>query len=496
MARKERSWNQDFQTYMEEIAKHPNYRGLPIERKRDGSLSWIATAKSKVGQARKQWAENKALELNFTVQPGVYAQVMREIHPTKIHVCQICGSRMSIYYHYPSANFLKAIERKFELEFTECDHVGDIWEQLLESGVEERTLKSFFVEKFGLEFIECDDIREIWTQITNRNYAEENASKPISIIKKGLVLDKNAIIEMCEKACRLCGKKYLSPGAMSNFPDRYDGFHTYNRCCRATQDKGRSKENLKSYTRDRRAYEYWSDGNINAANLFMGSSFFEGASADHIGAISLGFVHDPRYLRPMSSSDNSTKRDRLLVEDIEAILEVETTTGVFPMSWYSAEIWNFIKTKYKAVSPAVVATAYRDMLKQNMTNFMFVLKAIIDVENGRDFLITTLIEPKADYFEHSYAFDSNGCIIKETPRHRTERSKNEFERFARVAFESVEDYNDKENRHLSPDLTQAEMAVLRQLCEKIPTVNFGSCNELLKQLMIRIQERLIQYSVS
>ena len=47
---------------------------------------------------------------------------------------------------------------------------------------------------------------------------------------------------------------------MGNPPDRLDGFHSYNRCCRGTSDKGRFKENLKRYGDDRRAYENWSDG--------------------------------------------------------------------------------------------------------------------------------------------------------------------------------------------------------------------------------------------
>ena len=108
------------------------------------------------------------------------------------------------------------------------------------------------------------------------------------------------------------------------------------------------KENLKSYTRDRRAYEYWSDGNIHAANQFMGSSFFDGTSADHIGPISLGFVHDPRYLQPMPGGDNSSKRDRLQIVDIESIIETEKRTGVYPMSWYSKLIWEYIKTNYSS----------------------------------------------------------------------------------------------------------------------------------------------------
>jgi len=466
MARTERSWNHDFQSYMEEIVRHPNYKGLPIERKGDGTLSWFAFAKGDIGQARKKWAEDKARELGLPVQPGVYAQVMREIHPTKQHVCQICGSRMSIYYHYPSVNFLKAIRREFGLEFTECDHVGDIWEQIFDGGVAEYVLRLFFKRKFELSDIDgkC----------------------------------KDEIIAACELKCREDGKALLSPGAMSNFPDRYDGFHTYNRCCRAEQDKGRSRENLKSYTKDRRAYEYWSDGNLHAANMFMGSQFFTGVSADHIGAISLGFVHDSRYLRPMTSSDNSTKRDRLLVEDIEAILVVEKETGVYPISWYSAEIWEFIKANYKRYTD-IVATFYRDMLKQNMANFMFILKKIKDSDGGHNFLSFSFIEPKYDCFLHAYEFDGLGNIIKQTPRKFTERSNNEITRFARIAFEAVDDYNVKDNRHLSPDLTLSETHELLLLCNDIGIAKvkggrdaYKPCLMRLEKLVSAIQRRLIQ----
>lgn len=460
MARTERSWNHDFQSYMEEIVAHLNYQGLPIVRKQDGTLAWIATAKSKVGAARKAWAEGKAREFDFPIQPGVYAQVMRELHPTKIHVCQICGSRMSIYYHYPSVNFLKALKREFDLEFSDCDHIGDIWEQILESGVAEGNIRLFLKRKFELSNIEG--------------------------------LCNNDIIALCELKCREGGKKHLSPGVMSNFPDRYDGFHTYNRCCRAEQDKGRSKENLKSYTKDRRAYEYWSDGNLHAANMFMGSQFFVGKSADHIGPISLGFVHDPRYLRPMTSSDNSTKRDRLLVEDIEAIITVEKATSVYPMSWYSAEIWEFIKANYKQHAD-IVATRFRDMLKQSMANFMFVLKIILEKADtaGEEFLYNELIAPKADNFEHAYKFQEDGSFTM-TPRHRTERSANEFERFKRVAFTAVDEYSEKTNRHTNADLTSDEISTLESLYADLTDgIQAKLCRKKLDGLMSDIQNRLI-----
>lgn len=285
MSKSVRVWHPNFIKYMEFIANHPNYRGLPIEKKADGSYSWIATAKSEIGRARIEWCQDKARELGFPIQAGVYADVMLAIHPTKRKVCQTCGREMSLYYHYPNANFLKALNRAFDSEFTECDHILDIWEELSKRGVPDTRIAHFLIEKGALQI---------------------SAS-----------LSREKIVEALEYACRKGDKKCLGPGAMSNFPDRYDGFHTYNRCCRSSQDKGRSKENLKSYTKDRRAYEYWSDGNIHAANQFMGSSFFDGTSADHIGPISLGFIHDPRYLQPMPGGDNSSKRDRLQLVDIE-----------------------------------------------------------------------------------------------------------------------------------------------------------------------------------
>jgi len=465
MARTERNWNDDFLSYMEFIAGHENYKGLPIERKRDGTLAWIVFGKGKIGQARKRWAEDLARDFGMTVQPGVYAQVMRKIHPLKKHICQICGSSMSIYYHYPSVNFLKALNREFGLEFTECDHIDDIWEQIKESGVDDERIRLFFKQNFKLPEIDS---------------------------KK-----KDEVIEMCESKCRKNGKKLLSPGAMSNFPDRFDGFHTYNRCCRAEQDKGRSRENLKSYTKDRRAYEYWSDGNLHAANMFMGSQYFTGVSADHIGPISLGFVHDPRYLRPMSSSDNSTKRDRLLIEDIEEILAVEEKTGVYPMSWYSSAIWEFIKENYDK-HPELVPSVYRDMLKQNMSNFMYMLKIIADHPGGTLFLFEELIDSKKTDFLFAYEFDKSGNITNTTDRNFTERNINEFIRFKRIAIEAVYDYADKENRNIKQDLKDDEHNRLMDLCKMIESaensdeVYYEDCLGEFNDLVNCVQNRIIQ----
>lgn len=107
MSRSTRDWHENFLEYMDFIISHPAYKGLAIKKKRDGSWSWFGTKKTKIGQERIKWCEEKAKELGYPIQPGVYAEVMREIHPTKLKVCQTCGEEMSIYYYYPGANLLK-----------------------------------------------------------------------------------------------------------------------------------------------------------------------------------------------------------------------------------------------------------------------------------------------------------------------------------------------------------------------------------------------------
>lgn len=283
---------------------------------------------------------------------------------------------------------------------------------------------------------------------------------------------------------------------MSNFPDRFDGFHTYNRCCRTKEDSGRSPENLRTYGKDRRAYEYWSDGNIYAANLFMHSHYFTGTSADHIGPISLGFVHDPHYLRPLSTGENSSKRDKLSFSDIKNIIEIENSTKVPAMSWFSSLIWKDIKKnylKYKNIIPI-----YREILKQNMSNFMFILWYIQTYcgEKGKEFLISSFLKPKFGCFNYDYTFDNYGNIISKKIRHKTDSSKNEFNRYIRIAFESINDYNKKENRNIKNNLDEKDLKILSDICKKI---NQNEKKHVIinkiQNLMNEIQMKLIKKNI-
>ena len=232
---------------------------------------------------------------------------------------------------------------------------------------------------------------------------------------------------------------------------------------------------------------------IHAANQFMSSVYFKGTSADHIGPISLGFVHDPSYLQPMPGGENSSKRDRLQLDDIENIIKIEERTGVYPMSWYSKLIWEFIKSNY-SIFPNKVPTLYRDALKQNMTNFMYILKTILEncQENGQNFLIDAFLNPNYECFKYSYKFNEDGQIIKKEPRHITARNQNEKSRYIRIAIKSVYDYNEKVNRNNKNNLSASENKKLLEICSMIESgLDVDKSKKAVIQLVEIIERRII-----
>lgn len=461
----EKIWNEKFIKYMHFIINHPNYKGLPIIQKTDGSYSWIATAKGQIGIARIQWAKEKMKEIGILENDkSPYSKLMFEIHPTKEKVCQICGKTMSLYYIYINSSFAKSIKKEFNYTADTTQSIFEVCSDLIKLHFDECQIKNFLINSFNIRNNITDSLK--------------------------------CILDNCELICRNGNCKKLGPGAMSNFPDRFDGFHTYNRCCRSSEDKGRSKENLRTYGRDRRAYEYWSDGNIHAANLFMNSHYFIGTSADHIGPISLGFVHDPHYLQPMSTGENSSKRDKLSYEDIKLLIQIEERTQIPAISWFSTKLWSYIKENY-STNQYLIPT-YRELLKQNMANFMFILWTIQQncKQKGRIFLTDAFLRPNFDCFNYDYSFNAKGEITKKSLRHKTDSSKDELNRYVRIAFNSVNDYNKKENRNLKNNLDNEDLLLLNKICKLINNnCNENTIKEQLNYLIVSIQDKLIEKNI-
>jgi len=219
--------------YRKMIVKHQNYENLPGIYNNSNEIRWVAAGKSELGQKRKEWWLNKKLNLlNNGIKLDNRAELQPTclyIHPTKKKVDQTTGITWDLRYVYPRASILKKINKIFDKNYLISD---------TEEGAKTTIFKIiedlYKNEKFK-------NLESIFPGISK----EKNIQKTIEFIEK--------------KYVNRCDKKF-SPGAMSNCPDRLDGFHDYCLGNRSLIDKGRSKENLQTYGRDRRAYENWADG--------------------------------------------------------------------------------------------------------------------------------------------------------------------------------------------------------------------------------------------
>lgn len=459
----EKNYHPKFVKYQEEIVKNPAYKGLKITRKDNGELNWVAGKQSAIGRERLDWADKKIKEFHIEGD-GPYAKLMFQIHPTKIKVCQICGSEMSLYYIYLNTTLVNKINKQFNLQLDTNTSLYDAYDLMVQKKGE-KAVKLFLINEFELD-------------------------------SKYIASEGELLIDACEQTCRVEKKsKKLGPGAMSNFPDRFDGFHSYNRCCRSVEDKGRHADNLKTYTKDRRAYEYWSDGNICSANGFMGSSYFNEASADHTGPISLGFVHDSAYLKKMPQGDNSSKRDKLLFDDVLKVIKIEEETGIRAISWFSNEIWSFLKkqvSEKKITGDGTKLENVRLMFKQSMSDYMFILKTIKSSSNGVDYLTTTYISPKMKDFQFDYEWDAAGRIVSKTPRTINDANRKEFDRMKRICLDSLDDYESKSNRNVKHDLTLQEKNELTKICNQVSSKNYQGAKQSVEYLIKTIERRIIQ----
>jgi Alw26I/Eco31I/Esp3I family type II restriction endonuclease len=272
--------------------------------------------------------------------------------------------------------------------------------------------------------------------------------------------------------------KTLSPGVMSNAPDRLDGFHSFNLCCRSKTDPGRSKENLQSYTTDRRVFEYWVGGDWVAADRLMGlirsdkqlkgeacvNGHSGPCSADHIGPISLGFAHRPEF-QLLCKTCNSAKNNRMSVKDVRHLIAAEAKGEQVP-SWYCKALWDWRKG---SVVDEEMALRLSKLLRDNRHTLMRVLERIAYAGHFT-FLATFL---GLDCAKHDVEFvklrvENHLTRFDEmiySPR-TTKYAVEQQARRLRVAFDALRDYVGKENRNafvISTDRTEKE--IRNAICE-------------------------------
>jgi Alw26I/Eco31I/Esp3I family type II restriction endonuclease len=463
MARQKREWNPEFIQYMDFIVKHPNYKDMPEPYKTDGTIRWVVSGNSDLGIERAKWWDIRVKNMHLPNR----AEVARAVHPKDLHglkPCQICGKKLSIYYVYPTKNTIKSLEKNTTIVFQPYDK--DI-------------IQIFDLVKEKIN----DDVFKVFIKIFK--------------IPNNIEKTKDSQIKYVLEHC----KTKLSPGVMSNPPDRFEGFHTYNACCRSKEDTGRHSSNLARYSQDRRAYENWAEGNWNLSNRLMGEfgRFKESVicpacgnkrkmTADHIGPISLGFTHRPHF-NPLCSPCNSGKNNRITLSDVKQLLS-EENDGDKVISWHSKFIWDQLKNKITTEEDALKLSK---AMRLNMHNVLSLFSVIKEAGHS-DFLISMLHPNYSFYdykFENFHPLKLNELKILKSELDSKNKRKN-AERYVRISLESLDDYKDKDNRKVKDFSSEIINEAIEDLLK-----SFGNKEKKeIQEKLFKVIELLSKESIS
>lgn len=432
---KGQDWAPEFVEYMAKIVSHPVYADMPDAIKEDGKIQWEAPSNRGGGKyqytynRRLEWWKHKAQSIGIDIKQNQWiSRTAKTIHPTKEKPCKRCGKTMKLGYYYPSSILIKRFISQF----------GDVFEISATESIITVIKRAYTLEGEAL-----------FQRFPGLFFAKN------IVIPTPLNLDE--AIAWLEHQYIPSEPSTLSPGAMSNAPDRFDGFHSFNRCCRHKADTGRHVENLKTYTTDRRVFEFWSEGNWAAADKLMGliktqfkdelcADGDDGApTADHIGPLSLGFCHRPEF-QLLSKGANSAKNNRMTLSDIQNLLASESR-GEQVISWYATELWNRTKLDIKTDEDALRLSK---ILRDNQRIAMHVLWLLF-IKKKFAFLAALL---ELSHANHNYEFIDlhiKNFITSYSKLERFLKSPQyiaeQKARRVRIAFEALHAYGQKENRH-------------------------------------------------
>lgn len=455
--RSSKNTSQAFLEYQEFIVGHPSFEGLPNVRNSKGEITWVRQG----DQERARWWDSLKREMGLPDR----ASVARRIHPAELKglkPCQLCGKSLSIHNIYPNTIALRKIKSTFD--FPDFVHFRD-------------------------------DIYDISNSIFS-NHGSGGLKRLAGIFNvEDIAGDSSATAELIVQA-----GKFLSPGVMSNAPDRLDGFHSYNACCRSTEDTGRHKSNLARYSSDRRAYENWADGDWRGADRLMGLYKSETKrvpcprcnrtrkmTPDHIGPLSLGFKHTMIF-QPLCKECNSTKNNRLSLADFQELLSLEKN-GADLVSWHSQEIW-------RALTPLVVdeKTAARAsvLMRRNLHHVLLLLSDLHS--KGFTFFIAQYLNPDYAHFDFEFRnFDpaSGSFEFRKYPV-RSKNTEKLAERYLRISFESLVEYGEVEKRNTTVWRNERADLIHKELVYHITKDNVSEAKSLLGEFLKELAQQAIQ----
>lgn len=480
-----------FESYAREIVEHPNYAGMPDLYGNKGTIQWEAPSNRSTGKfkdthhLRRDWWRQKATSLGIdpATEKSWISKVAKAIHPFGKKPCKSCGKWMSLSYCYPSKILVARLERlgyiPDSVEVTSLSDIRDLL-PVMAVATENRILDDLpkiLVAK-GIEIPSLGRNLEAWMGFISDTYIPSEPS-------------------------------LLSPGAMSNAPDRLDGFHSFNRCCRERADTGRTRENLASYVTDRRVFEYWVDGDWIAADRLMGQvrsnkvlqqekcfnskqpgSHPQPCQADHIGPISLGFSHRPQF-QFLCRACNSGKNNRMYATDVALLLKAEAE-GEQVVSWFAAPAWELLK--HRAVDDES-ALRLSKILRDNRHSYMGILHGLFGA--GELVYLASLLHLKAAERvctfvnlraeNHITKFDSLEEVRRETKYTIEQKTR----RLA-IGLESLRDYFKKENRNSFSVNADVVLGAVQEcktlLAGATARADLARLNEMLAEALIHNKE--------
>lgn len=302
-----------------------------------------------------------------------------------------------------------------------------------------------------------------------------------------------------KKPCQICGNELsldyiypnkrggFSPGAMSNAPDRFEGYHTYNSCCRSKHDTGRHKENLSRYGEDRRAYENWADGDWKAASWLMKVFNKHKLSPDHIGPISLGFSHNPKF-NPLTPAKNSAKNNRMSLADVKTLIALEKK-GYAVISWHSKYIWDKLKNEVKTDEDALRLSK---VMRKNMHEVLIVLSEIYN-KKFKNFLVKNFLHPEYAFYSIEFkGFNPKTGEFEEMIKKpgKMKQYENNAKRYVRISLESLKAYSKVGNRNTSSQQSQTVKELIAETIIFLKSKKEKDAEASLKKVFMRIAEEL------
>lgn len=479
---KGQTWHPVFVNYMVTMVAHQTYHGMPDAVKDDGKIQWEAPSNRSGGQfkdthhRRREWWKRKAVEIGVDPTTDQWiSKVAKRIHPTGEKPCKRCGRIMRIAYAYPNGHLRRRASKVFsdQIQLDPLSPIND--------------LITLVADVFG----------------NQRLSAFHSILTSSDLIPPKSLIDEDDWLSWIEDEYIPNEPSLLSPGVMSNAPDRFDGFHSFNLCCRKKADTGRLDVNMRSYTTDRRVFEFWSDGDWIAADRMMGliSSKLRNeptadggdgpASADHIGPLSLGFSHRPQF-RLLSKSANSAKNNRMTVDDVRDLILAEDN-GEIVASWYAKPLWNLRKNNADSEE---LCLRLSKQLRDNQRVAMHLLVQVYRAGH-LTFLASLLELDHADFKVDFHDLRTKNYIpIYDTLVHTPRTTKYAMEQKARrlrIGFTALKAYGDKENRHTSIVPTVIDEAAKHHLSNAIGFLKENS--GATAQLDVELKNALLEIDV-